>query len=299
MIRPRLKEIASVAAFHPRMTATRCGIAVVGERRALSSEAGLVEIWRARCEAGAAGDYVSLDPRLFVVLAPLQAEIALDGGASGARAASRTISASFVPAGAPIHMSVTAATELRHLDLHFDPERLGPIEGLDGARASCPRLMFSDDRVQRFARLLEAACARPSAPLDLYADGLVAGLVAAAFASPDAPSRRSALSDPQLRRSIEYIEARCAEPIRLQELASVSGLSETYFSHAFKAATGMPPHRWQLQARVRRAKAMLSRSAAPLTEVAVATGFSDQPHFTRVFKALTGTTPSAWRGKRR
>lgn len=274
------------------MSAVRQGIAVVGDPLEHVSEVGLLEIWRARCEAGACGDYVSSDPRLFVVIEPPAADIALEGG--DLRATSRSVTASYIPAGAPLRMSVSAATEVRHLDLHFDPERLGPVEGLNAATASTPRLMFEDGRVQRFARLIETACRGSNGDLGLYGDGLSAALVAAVFA-PQGETRRSALSDRQLQLSTDYIEDRCAETIRLQELAQLSGLSETYFSHAFKAATGMPPHRWQLQARIRRAKAMIASGGASLSDVAGALGFSDQAHFTRVFRELAGCTPSAWR----
>ncbi|WP_026363076.1 AraC family transcriptional regulator [Methylopila sp. M107] len=275
------------------MSAKRRGIAVMGEPLRHASEAGLVEIWRARCEEDASGDYVSGDPRLFVIIEEPAVEIALDGGDAG-RAASRALCASYVPAGAPLHMSFGGATEVRHLDLHFDPDRLGPIRGLDAGAIATPRLMFRDDRVQRFARLFEAACRGADGALGLYGDGLVAALVAAAFA-PGGESRRSALSDAQLRLSTEYIEQNCATAIRLGDLARLAGLSESYFSHAFKAATGMPPHRWQQQARIRRAKALIGLGDAPLSEIADALGFTDQAHFTRVFRELAGRTPSAWR----
>ncbi|WP_271202150.1 helix-turn-helix domain-containing protein [Methylopila turkensis] len=286
-----------MAAFRPRMDARRDGITVLGGPRAHASEAGLVEVWRARCEAGARGDYVSLDPRLFIVLEPLAADIALDAGAG--RVASRAVSASYVPAGAPVRLSVDFATDVRHLDVHFDPRRIGPLDGPSSGRAQEPRLMFADGRVQRFARLLDAASRNPIAVSSLYGDGLVAALVAAALSPAGDISRRSALSDRQLKLAIDYIEELCAEPIRLQDLAQLTGLSETYFSHAFKAATGMPPHRWQLEARVRRAKTLLAEGDMSLIDVAITTGFSDQPHFTRVFKRFTGLTPLAWRAERR
>lgn len=278
------------------MVAERRGIAVLGEPLAHVSETGLVEIWRARCERGAGGDYVSRDPRLFVVIEEPAAEIALDAGAGRGRAASRALSATYVPADMPLSMTVDGATEVRHLDLHFDSERLGPVSGLDAASASAPRLMFADDRVQRFARLIEQACRRAKGPLGLYGDGLLAALVAAAFAPrEDGEARRSALSDRQLRLAIDCIDERCAETIRLTELAALTGLTESYFSHAFKAATGMPPHRWQLQARIRKAKRLVAEGDAPLSEIATALGFSDQAHFTRVFRNLAGATPTTWR----
>ena len=276
------------------MTAERRGIAVLGEPLAHATDAGLVEIWRARCEAGARGRYVARHPRLFVITEPVAAEVALDGGAEVGRVTSRVPNASYVPAGAPLELTVSGATEMRHLDLHFDLERMGPVQGLDGDVSATPRLMFEDARVQRFARLIEAACRGAPGMLGLYGDGLATALVAAAFASPG-DSRRSPLSDGQLRLATDYIEDRCARPIRLQELARLSGLTESYFSHAFKAATGVPPHRWQLEARIRRAKAMISKGEASLSEIGGALGFADQAHFSRVFRDLAGCTPSAWR----
>lgn len=82
--------------------------------------------------------------------------------------------------------------------------------------------------------------------------------------------------------------------IRLEELASLIGLSQSHFSHAFKASTGIAPHQWQVNARLRRAKQLLLQGDQPLTEIAVETGFSDQAHFTRVFRKNFGTTPAHW-----
>ncbi|MFC3690722.1 helix-turn-helix domain-containing protein [Chenggangzhangella methanolivorans] len=289
---------AGMTPFRPRMVAARQGISVVGGPLTHASEIGLIEIWRARFEEGARGEYVSRDPRLFVVIEEPRAEIAFDGGGGVGRAASRGLSATYVPPGVALSMTADGATEVRHLDVHFDIDRLGPIDGLDPTSVERPRLMFLDARVQRFARLIERACGEAGGAPGLYGDGLLAALVAATFAHVGAEARRSALSDRQLRLALDYIEARCADTIRLAELANLTGLSETYFSHAFKAATGMPPHRWQLQARVREAKRLVGLGEASLSDIASALGFSDQAHFTRVFRDLAGCTPTAWRRMR-
>ncbi|GLK67186.1 helix-turn-helix transcriptional regulator [Hansschlegelia plantiphila] len=281
--------------FRPRMQARRDGISVVAGRRAHQSEYGLAELWDARCAAGGGGDYASLDPRLFIVLEPLAAslELATDAGMAVAGAGP---SVTYVPAGAPVSARFAAETGIRHLDLHFARERIDGLPGVPGGSGREPRLLFADERVMRLARLLAAACASPGSRPGLYDDGLFSAIIAAVFRpSEEPPSRRSALSDSQLRQIVDYIEDRCLEPIRLADLAALTGLSETYVSHAFKAATGTPPHRWQLNARIRRAQAML-RTSAPLIEISVATGFSDQPHFTKVFRRIVGITPSAWRG---
>ena len=60
-----------------------------------------------------------------------------------------------------------------------------------------------------------------------------------------------------------------------------------------------PPYRWQLDARIRRAQALLIDTNASLDDVAEATGFADAVHFGRTFRKLTGATPAAWRHDRK
>jgi transcriptional regulator GlxA family with amidase domain len=60
----------------------------------------------------------------------------------------------------------------------------------------------------------------------------------------------------------------------------------------------MPPYRWQLDARIRRAQDLLRRRNAEIAEVAAATGFADQSHFTRVFREHVGSTPKVWQRAR-
>lgn len=63
--------------------------------------------------------------------------------------------------------------------------------------------------------------------------------------------------------------------IRLQDLRWPVGLSQSHFSHAFKAST-KAPHQWQLKARIEQGQRLLAAGDRSLTEVAVEAGFSDQ-----------------------
>jgi AraC family transcriptional regulator len=82
--------------------------------------------------------------------------------------------------------------------------------------------------------------------------------------------------------------------VRLGDLAAITGLSQSQFGRAFKASTGVAPHRWQLNARIAKAQDLLLSSAMPLSEIALLTGFAEQTHFTRVFKRVVGASPGAW-----
>jgi AraC family transcriptional regulator len=111
-----------------------------------------------------------------------------------------------------------------------------------------------------------------------------------------AAPRRGGLAPWRLRRATEWLEAHLAEDARLADLAAAVGLSERHLCTAFRASTGRPPHRWLLERRVERAKELLAAEPArPVTEVALACGFTSSAHFATVFRKATGQTPSTWR----
>jgi AraC-like DNA-binding protein len=92
----------------------------------------------------------------------------------------------------------------------------------------------------------------------------------------------------------DYLEHHYAHDISLDELAQISQLSRYYLVRVFKAHTGVPPHAYLRQVRVRHAKTLLARGT-DIAEVALVTGFNDQSHLTRWFKRLWGYTPAQYR----
>ena len=75
-------------------------------------------------------------------------------------------------------------------------------------------------------------------------------------------------------------------------MAAVAHLSAYHFARQFKAATGLPPHRYVIARRVERAKQLLHAGTdLSLAEVALRAGFSDQSQFCQHFKRLVGVTP--------
>jgi len=210
---------------------------------------------------------------------------------------------SFIPAGVPLWSRFSSPTYLRHLDLHFDMEALRErlADDFSAEAFGTPRLMFTDERVLTFANLLAAECQSPFAFHELYGESLTTALFIDFLRSVERGGgrKRTALASWQLRRVVDYIETNWVRSIRLEELAELVGLSPSYFSHSFKAATGVPPHQWQTGIRVKRAQEMLLGSDMTLTEIATACGFFDQAHFTRLFRKQVGATPAAWRKDRR
>ena len=79
----------------------------------------------------------------------------------------------------------------------------------------------------------------------------------------------------------------------LPDLARCAGLSAFHLCRVFGATVGMPPHAYQTQVRVRRAKSLL-RAGVPIAAAATAAGFYDQAHLTRHFKRIVGLTPGRY-----
>jgi len=106
---------------------------------------------------------------------------------------------------------------------------------------------------------------------------------------------RGGLAPWQIQRVAEFISGHIAEAIRIQDLAAVARLSTGYFSHAFRCSTGQSPYAYVLRRRVQHAQELMLGTDAPLAEIALDCGFTDQPHFTRLFRGIVGVPPAAWR----
>ena len=109
------------------------------------------------------------------------------------------------------------------------------------------------------------------------------------------PLHRGGVPPRALQRVREYIEARLEENLDIPALAAVAGLSTFYFARAFKQSTGMTPHDFVVQCRLRRVQELLASTDLPLSEIAVAVGFADQSHCARRFRERVGMTPSRYR----
>ncbi|AMJ60626.1 AraC family transcriptional regulator [Bosea sp. PAMC 26642] len=92
----------------------------------------------------------------------------------------------------------------------------------------------------------------------------------------------------------QVFEDRFDEDLSLAELSRLTGLPRHHLIRAFRAETGLTPHAFLVDVRVRRARDRLRLGEAP-GDVAAATGFCDQAHLTRAFKARYGVTPGVFR----
>lgn len=107
---------------------------------------------------------------------------------------------------------------------------------------------------------------------------------------------RGGLSPALKSRVCDFIEQHIGEKISVGALSSMAGLSPNHFARAFQQSVGMPPHQYLLRRRLEHVEQMLRETQLPLSQIALAVGFSDQSHLARHFRRLTGIPPSLARG---
>jgi AraC-like DNA-binding protein len=154
--------------------------------------------------------------------------------------------------------------------------------------------------VWHLGQALLPALERPHEIGAMYADHVLLAThtyFASAFGGMRPPryGKRGGLAPWQVRCATEFMIQHQAEDISLSAPARACGLSVGYFSRAFKASVGTPPHQWLLLQRVLRAKSLLRDPNRSLADIATACGFADQSHFTRVFTSVAAASPGAWR----
>lgn len=144
---------------------------------------------------------------------------------------------------------------------------------------------------QSFRRLHAAAWREaPALALDCLAEAALRRLARClGEATPRAPRPAPRALD----RVREHIRAHCAEGLRLADLAALAGLSQPHLCREFALAYGLPPHRYQVAARIARAKGLLLAGVPP-ADTAAQAGFADQAHLNRWFRRLVGVPPGAY-----
>ncbi len=98
-----------------------------------------------------------------------------------------------------------------------------------------------------------------------------------------------------LYRSLNYINGNYMKKITLEEVASYSYLSPTYFSRIFKEEMKCTFNTYVNRVRIEMSKKLLIDEQVPLAEISELVGYEDQSYYSKVFKKLTGTSPGKYR----
>ena len=104
----------------------------------------------------------------------------------------------------------------------------------------------------------------------------------------DAESRR-------ITKVKDYISKNYSEPLSLEEVASLVGMSPSSFSRFFKHRTGRGFVDYVIDIRLGNAARMLVDTTTGISEICYACGFNNLSNFNRAFKARRGYSPRDFR----
>lgn len=169
-------------------------------------------------------------------------------------------------------------------------DALGPGSGTRAALEDVPTRVMEGGAIRSALVGLHRVLAAPTPRL--HRDAALHRLVSTLLhGAPSVDPSRPVGSEPRaVSRAEAYLRAHWDRPVSLAELSRAAGVSPFHLHRSFSRSVGLPPHAFQLQLRVDRAKALLA-GGLDIAAVAQRTGFADQSHLTRVFRRSVGITP--------
>ncbi|WP_088832159.1 response regulator transcription factor [Paenibacillus tyrfis] len=112
---------------------------------------------------------------------------------------------------------------------------------------------------------------------------------------PQAESQTGGDGRRLIRKVKEYINGHPEGDLRLQTLADYVHLNPAYLSQLFKQETGTNLSDCITEARIQRAKHLLTHTDLKIYDVARLSGYQSPKHFMLVFKQQVGRTPGSFR----
>jgi AraC family transcriptional regulator len=206
----------------------------------------------------------------------------------------------FVSPGTPLWEYAKQFNYIRRIVIEFDVKFLrASDQNSSKVHFKFPApLRFSSASLSSLAELVADECVEPQSDDRHYGDSLGRVLYHNLIRHADAEQagqRSRGLTPKQLRTVTEHMEQSSFSCVQVHDMARIVGISQSYFSRAFKSSTGMSPLRWLRKKRIERAQQILLETEQSLVDIALQTGFADQSHFTRTFRNIVGESPGAWR----
>ena len=98
-----------------------------------------------------------------------------------------------------------------------------------------------------------------------------------------------------LLRAKDFVDARYAEQITVEDLAAAAGLSRAHFSRMFSRTFGESPRAYLQSRRLERAAALLRYTDRSVADICVMVGLQSVGSFTTTFARVFGMPPAAYR----
>lgn len=95
----------------------------------------------------------------------------------------------------------------------------------------------------------------------------------------------------RIARAVAVIRAEYAQPLRVERLAAVAGMSLSSFHQHFRAVTSLSPLQFQKQLRLIEARRHMLSDGMSASSAAFAVGYESVPQFTREYGRMFGLPP--------
>ena len=99
----------------------------------------------------------------------------------------------------------------------------------------------------------------------------------------------------KVEKITQYILENYAHKIKLQHLADLNRISQSYLQVIFKEITGKTPIEYLVTVRINKAKELIKEGYHNIREVSERVGFNDAFYFSKCFKKNEGMTPTEYR----
>lgn len=93
----------------------------------------------------------------------------------------------------------------------------------------------------------------------------------------------------------DYVSWHITDNLKVSQVATYFGYNEKYLTTFFKQRAGISLKQYILQVKMDRAKADLSETSDPVSQIAFRLGFTDAHNFSNAFHKITGLSPSEYR----
>jgi transcriptional regulator GlxA family with amidase domain len=98
-----------------------------------------------------------------------------------------------------------------------------------------------------------------------------------------------------LLRARDLMDGAYAEPLDLEALARIAGVSQRHFSRSFRRTFGETPHQYLLTRRIERARYLLRTTDMRVADVCLEVGWGSVGSFTTTFRRHVGVSPTEYR----
>jgi AraC family transcriptional regulator of arabinose operon len=103
----------------------------------------------------------------------------------------------------------------------------------------------------------------------------------------------------KVTQTLSYMKEHLEQPLQLNALASLAGLSRSRFATLFKQQTGFAPLAYFTRLRMHRACQLLDTTDLSVKAIGARVGYEDPLYFSRMFRLITETSPVEYRRRRK